>query len=239
MSFIWGILIFEEPVKNITQTGLAFVTLGVGLVGMSRYSKPPKKPISENMEQEEEQTEEDLETAKGKIKPASSNTDKSAALKKPKKYFFFGGKLALTRRQLGIVGAMINGTWGGLNLIPLHFAKKEGFGGAAYLISYSCGSMIVNTGMWVVYFIYFLHRRQYNFAEALESLPEWHWDKLWMPGFLAGGLYSMGNFGSILAVTYLGQGVGFSLCQVQILVSGLWGIIYFGEIRGRETIMKW
>jgi Transmembrane family, TMEM144 of transporters len=149
------------------------------------------------------------------------------------------GRIALTKRQLGIIGAVINGLSGGLNLIPLHYAQQEGFGGAAFLVSYACGSMIVNTCMWIMYWLYLLPQRRYSFRESFDSLPDFHLDKLWGPGFLAGSLYSVANFGSILSVTYLGQGVGFSLCQVQILVSGLWGIFFFKEIKGRDTITKW
>ena len=60
-----------------------------------------------------------------------------------------------------------------------------------------------------------------------------------MPGLLAGLFYSIGNFGSILAVSYLGQGIGFSFCQSQLLVSGLWGVFYFEEVQGKEAILKW
>jgi hypothetical protein len=37
----------------------------------------------------------------------------------------FGGRLAVTQRQLGLLGAVFNGAWGGLNLIPLHYAHSE------------------------------------------------------------------------------------------------------------------
>lgn len=56
---------------------------------------------------------------------------------------------------------------------------------------------------------------------------------------LSGSLYSLGNFGSIMAVTYLGQGVGYSFTQLAMLVSGLWGIFYFKEIQGADMIAKW
>lgn len=251
-SFIFGILIFKEEVKNVYHTGFAFMTLAVGLVGMSTYSKPQKlgkKPRGDD-DADLEDEERTLTTRKPTVVDSTLRqsheteglvvdySDSRGVIDKGR--IAFGcGRISLTKRQLGIVGAIINGLWGGLNLIPLHFAQKEGFGGAAYLVSYACGSMIVNTCMWIIYFLYLLHQRRYNFQEAVKSLPDFHLDSLWGPGFLAGSLYSVANFGSILAVTYLGQGVGFSLCQVQILVSGLWGIFFFKEIKGRETITKW
>ena len=46
-------------------------------------------------------------------------------------------------------------------------------------------------------------------------------------------------FGSILSVTYLGQGVGNSLVQTKILISGLWGIVWYKEITGTSIVIKW
>lgn len=52
-------------------------------------------------------------------------------------------------------------------------------------------------------------------------------------------MYCTGLFSTILSITYLGQGVGNSLCQLSMLVSGLWGVFYFEEIKGFEMISKW
>ena len=46
-------------------------------------------------------------------------------------------------------------------------------------------------------------------------------------------------FTSIISVTYLGQGVGNSLVQLKIMVSGMWGIFWYHEIVGTTTITKW
>jgi glucose uptake protein GlcU len=153
--------------------------------------------------------------------------------------FFFGGRLVLTRRQSGIAGAVVNGAWGGLNLIPLHYAQRDqGLSGASYLISYATGSLLVCASIWVGMFVYYYIKKDKNVHDAVASLPAWHVKELGLPGLYAGLFYSLGNFCSILAVTYLGQGVGFSFCQLQLLISGLWGVFYFKEIQGRETIMK-
>lgn len=52
-------------------------------------------------------------------------------------------------------------------------------------------------------------------------------------------MWSIGNVFSIIAVDYLGEGVGYSATQVAMLVSGIWGIFYFKEIQGAEIIMGW
>ena len=48
----------------------------------------------------------------------------------------------------------------------------------------------------------------------------------------------MGMLGAMTAVTLLGQAVGNSIVQTKILVGGLWGIGWFGEIRGKAAV-KW
>jgi glucose uptake protein GlcU len=152
----------------------------------------------------------------------------------------FGGRVSLTRRQMGILGAVVNGAWGGMNLIPLHFAlQEEDMTGAGYLISYATGSLIVNTCIWLAFLGYYLHQTNGHWNEAVDCLPKWHFEHLLIPGLMAGLLYSFGNFCSILAVTYLGQGTGFSFCQMQLFVSGLWGVVFFKEVQGTETITKW
>ena len=128
---------------------------------------------------------------------------------------------------------------GGLNLVPLHYAQLDGLAGAGYLISYAGGSLIVNIIIWILYFGYFLHQKKGNVDEAFDCLPNWHVEKLWFPGLMAGLLYSLGNLSAIMAVTYLGQGTGFSFCQMLLFVSGLWTVLYFKEIRGTEQISKW
>jgi glucose uptake protein GlcU len=149
--------------------------------------------------------------------------------------------MSLTTRQVGVLCAVINGAWGGLNLIPMHFARKENphMSPGGYLIPYACGSFIVNTVMWLVMYFYYLYQSQGEMHTALKIMPSWHLRKLWWPGLQAGLLYSMGNAASIMAVSYLGQATGYAACQMQLLVSGLWGVVWFQEIQGRETVSKW
>lgn len=110
--------------------------------------------------------------------------------------------------------------------------------GAGYLISFSIGAAIVTTAMWIIRFGY--HWTRLGSAnEAYCALPSFHVRVLWLPGCTAGLLWSIGNFFSLISVKYLGEGVGYSVTQSGMLVSGLWGIFYFREVTGKETITKW
>lgn len=168
------------------------------------------------------------------LEKANEDKDKSE-----EEVSLFDGKIRMTRRSLGIAGAVINGVWGGNNMIPLHYASKQGFHGAGYLISYSVGSMLVTVLMWIFRYLYNLYCWDYDYKQAYNALPSFHVREMWLAGFIAGGLYSFGNLCSILVVTSLGQGVGYSFVQTSMLVSGLWGIFFFGEVQGFDRILKW
>jgi len=73
--------------------------------------------------------------------------------------------------------------------------------------------MIVNVFLWVARFAHELYRLDGDLDSAWESLPSFHLKQMWLQGGLMGALYSCGNFCSIIAVTYLGQGVGYSFIQ--------------------------
>ena len=311
-SFFFGIVVFQEQVKDFKQTMVAFLLLMTGLVGMSVYSDSSKNPtiktVNTPSDYEALPTTDTTEVTSKRLGIASSTSMRSIILrnigkrenrlpssiapvllqparsrtslgaetltdvpcKESKKLNslqidenivlldqfssevdeklwhnkdrveIFGGRIGLPRRQMGILAAVVNGAWGGMCLIPLHYARRDqGLSGAGYLISYGSGSMLVCAAIWFGMFVHYFIREDYNAREALNRLPAWHLRELGIPGFMAGILYSTGNFGSILAVTYLGQAVGYSFCQGQLLVSGLWGVCYFGEIQGRGTIAKW
>jgi hypothetical protein len=46
VNFVWGILVFKEPVANMYDTTAAFVLLTIGLVGMSKHSSPTRSHAS-------------------------------------------------------------------------------------------------------------------------------------------------------------------------------------------------
>jgi Transmembrane family, TMEM144 of transporters len=130
----------------------------------------------------------------------------------------------LTKRQLGIGGAVVNGVLTGSSLVPIHYAKEQGFGGAAYMLSFASGAVMANLMIWVIWFfvkVIFSQRDgngTLNFTQAFDTMPHWHFRQLWAPGVAAGTLLSIAMFGSILSVTYLGQGVGNSIVQSKILI---------------------
>lgn len=319
VNFIWGVLIFKEPVNNLTSAIGAFACLGIGVVGMSIFSSQPKKlkdvpvtpllpPITEMKkekqlmennggggtelvplvvevqeimvpklrrsasDQQQQPADEDQDgktetnmnnetTVNGQVSMnieqpstvASSATDSvvaSPVVVVPPRIPGF------SLRASGIVAAICNGVFAGSSLIPVHFAKSQGLGGANYLISFACGSFIANTILWILYFMYVCYNNYYVIEKQQQSdiistsyesillhayskMPSWHFRKLWLKGIIAGAILSIAMFGSIISVTYLGQAVGNSCIQSKILISGLWGIFWYREITGCTTITRW
>ncbi len=240
VNFLFGIVIFREPVHDILGTLASFLLLIAGLVGMSHYSAPPKKKVplspSSSYEFDDHLTtplEDPLDDDKKKEEMADTREETSDSV-----HHVLCG-ISLNKRQCGILGAAMNGVFTGGSLIPLHYAKEEGFGGANYMISMASGAFLANSLLWVCFFLYKLLAHRATLQEAFQTMPLCYFRELWFPGFMAGILLSIAMFGSILAVTYLGQGVGNSLVQTKILVSGLWGIFFYKEITGTRTITMW
>eukprot|EP00934_Nitzschia_sp_Nitz4_P004285 Nitzschia sp. Nitz4//scaffold33_size148984//5131//8657//NITZ4_002909-RA/size148984-augustus-gene-0.251-mRNA-1//1//CDS//3329548370//4275//frame0 len=249
VNFIFGIMVFQEPVHDVLGTLASFLLLIVGLIGMSRYSAPPPAlsmqteqdilsidhheeaaPSTSFAPMEDPTTDQAAQPVQLKRK-GSDNTSNGAF------YVLFG--IPLSKRQCGILGAAMNGVFTGGSLVPLHYAKEEGFGGANFIISMASGAFITNCLIWVVIFFYNMASMRLSVLDTVGSMPKIYFDQLWLPGSMAGVLLGIAMFGSILAVTYLGQGVGNSLVQTKILVSGLWGIFWYKEITGAGTIAKW
>ena len=45
--------------------------------------------------------------------------------------------------------------------------------------------------------------------------------------------------GGMLSVSFFGQGIGMSIGQSSLVVSGLWGIFYFKEVVRSSKIVSW
>lgn len=128
---------------------------------------------------------------------------------------------------LGVAAAIFNGVWGGASLVPSHFSEIQG---VHFVISFGIGALIANVLIMIAYFFYK--------SSQGEEMPPAHFRVMLVPGFLSGMLWAGGNFCSLYAVSTLGQGVGYSLVQASVMVSGLWGILYYKEMAG-EPILYW
>jgi glucose uptake protein GlcU len=122
-----------------------------------------------------------------------------------------------------------------LLLLVFHVNRYKGL---SYVISFAIGSSLVTVLFWAIR-LAVQTKREGSFTAACQKLPSFHWRKMLLPGIISGVLYSIGNVGSILSVTYLGEGIGMSMVQSCMIVSGVWGIFWFQEIQNMVSIVCW
>lgn len=148
------------------------------------------------------------------------------------------GTPVLSKRTMGLMAAVFNGVWGGSIMVPMHYAPKETHG-MGYVISFAIGASIITICLWIARFSYHYFVEGMTLRGSYHSLPPFHFHIMWKPGGIAGFLWSLGNLSSMISVQHLGEGVGYSLTQASMLVSGIWGIFYFREVEGFEIRIKW
>mmetsp|Transcript_26443 Transcript_26443/g.48662 ORF Transcript_26443/g.48662 Transcript_26443/m.48662 type:complete len:377 (-) Transcript_26443:89-1219(-) len=244
VSFIWGNIIFREPAKSQVFAYAAVWLIMAGLYGMSYFSTAESLPAeignkSEHGEEQEE--EEDLmrktsDSFENDSSPLSQPLEITQESHRRERSILICGK-TYSRRKLGLLSALLCGTWGGSCLVPMHYSPGD-TNGLGYVISFSVGAMVVTIFLWILRYSYHLFKLK-SPKEAYEVLPPFHFRVMWLPGATAGSLWSLGNVGSIVAVEHLGQGVGYSASQGALLISGIWGIFYFKEVSKPSIICKW
>ena len=111
-----------------------------------------------------------------------------------------------------------------MNLVPLHFAAEEGYGGPSYVVSFFSGCMFVIVALWIARFLFELYRLEGAMGKSYRALPSFHVRQMWLQGGLTGLLLSLGKFMTIIAVVHLGNSVGNCFAQASMLVSGLWWV---------------
>lgn len=262
VSFFWGIFIFDEAVASRHVATFAILLMVVGLWGMSHYSVPGEQnlnytPASDASEDSEPvdfgshrvssfQDEED-DIADGSVEMERSemshlsvinDTDVDISLAPiSEEHHIQYVCYNLSRRRLGLACAVFNGVWGGSIMVPMHYSSGNTTG-LGYAISFAIGATVVLIFIWIIRYIFHLGKTR-SFVVAFSCLPSFHLRVMWLPGGVAGGLWSLGNILSMLSVQGLGEGVGYSVVQGSMLVSGLWGLFYYQEVTKRMTRLKW
>jgi Transmembrane family, TMEM144 of transporters len=155
VNFVWGLLIFEEPVASLPETVAAFGLLTLGLIGMSKFGVPtPIMATTSSANSTSTSSSSDIRYAPAVL--AKEETFKTVATEESsllavetKKthdngashsfvattathvyigggpYHVCGCKVVLPKRTAGILAAVFNGLMSGSCLIPMHYAAKH------------------------------------------------------------------------------------------------------------------
>ncbi|XP_057819219.2 uncharacterized protein LOC131032301 isoform X1 [Cryptomeria japonica] len=121
----------------------------------------------------------------------------------------------------GILCAVLVGAMNGSFMIPLKYANKDVVG-VEYLVSFGIGSMTMTLVLLGTYTIVLVFQGR--------PLPSLYVPGAVGPAFLAGLLWSLGNFFSIYATLDLGVALGWPLVQCQLLVSAMWAVFFYKEV---------
>jgi len=195
---------------------------------------------TENLERDIEVNEYDeKDTFKGKaISVVESKIGSVAMVKRLSTHLNNQYNIKISTRTLGFIIAVIGGIWGGSVMVPIHYAdsNSKGFN---FVFSFAIGTSFVNTFAWIIRFYFTWIRSSKNLQSTLRALPSFHFRSMVMPGACSGTLYCIGNLASIVSVTILGEGVGYSMTQSSMLVSGMWGIFWYREITDPLCIRGW
>lgn len=116
----------------------------------------------------------------------------------------------------GILLSVVSGVIFGSQLAPLRIGNLNA---ETFFFPMSFGILLFGV-------LYFLFKRTSFKSEAVGA------------SLLSGGLWSLGNLLSIIAVSAIGLAKGFPITQGAVLFAVLWGVFYFKEVTKASDIKK-
>ncbi len=146
-SFIWGYFVFKEKTEYPIKFSLAILLLITGIVGMSRYSDKKDRGSQNDTDLYDQENASSKSyqklICKGNknieekevllIQPSTNNMDEDDSKIWSKKYYHLQNKdkkntlqnfyRSISQRNLGILAALFNGSWGSMSMVPMQYAR--------------------------------------------------------------------------------------------------------------------
>lgn len=141
VSFVWGIFIFQESVRSKGGACVAVALMILGIIGMSHYSAPIDEEYSVGQTSDEDDglssissgqglricTQEDSLDAITSAHDDQFNNEDEDEGSSHEDHDSTSGDVVIcgqkiSRRNLGILAAVFNGTWGGSIMVPMHWS---------------------------------------------------------------------------------------------------------------------
>ncbi|KAH3766825.1 hypothetical protein Pelo_1319 [Pelomyxa schiedti] len=133
----------------------------------------------------------------------------------------------------GVLAAFSVGVISGSTMAPLAMAQEYSpVQGISYAVSYGIGFFVLSLLFALVYFTgVCVWKRKVE-------VPPLHIKVAVIPASLAGVIWNAGNILAMLAsLSPLGMSQGFTLTQLCIVVSALWGILWYREVTGIRNLL--
>eukprot|EP01110_Echinostelium_bisporum_P005869 TRINITY_DN2429_c0_g1_i1.p1 TRINITY_DN2429_c0_g1~~TRINITY_DN2429_c0_g1_i1.p1 ORF type:complete len:359 (-),score=101.70 TRINITY_DN2429_c0_g1_i1:46-1122(-) len=136
----------------------------------------------------------------------------------------------------GIVLAVASGVLYGFNLIPMNVWVQEfknAHGGQApptlaFVFSHFIGIWLLSS---FVFFCYVIWRKV-----KFDKPPQVYAESI-IPAFISGAMWAVAQCGLMIATAICGLNIGFPVGSAgPLIVSSLWSVLYFREIRGRRNL---
>lgn len=138
------------------------------------------------------------------------------------------GGAGFSSLHLGMM-TLVCGAMAGSILVPMDYSDQE-FHGIVFLPSMAIGGVVA--AVPVVYGQFWI--------EGISSLSEiWRNMRVYESaphGMLTGALYGVAVACNIKAIDNLDYATAMVLMQMQICVAGAWGIVLYGELKGKEIV---
>ena len=129
----------------------------------------------------------------------------------------------IVKRSIGVVLALIIGLFFGSNFTPPQYLIDHNYGPEtqySYLFSHACGIFITGTIYFIAYSIIKMNKPIF-------------YPQTFLPGIVSGIIWEIAQICFMYSNTYLPWSITFSInASGPGLISTLWGIFVFGEIRG-------
>jgi len=138
----------------------------------------------------------------------------------------------------GLVLAVLSGFFFSLQGVPLHYSAAGSSlenGASCYLTTGPLMLMLNGPFVW-----HAKRKQNLSWKELVDVRKETDLAqalKLMLIPMAGGLVFSVGGIGQELGVEYLGSAVALPVSQLQLIVSGLWGILLYKEIYKRQHIV--
>ena len=235
-SFTWGTTVFGESLHSppLAAAALGALILGVGGVASSQFVAGRRTAnVSEtnDLEAVKPPAQLELSSTTANMEPESNSQRSQRASRSPARTVAVG---------TGIACAVATGVFDGSLMAPFSYyrAAADGVAVGNVALTYLGGFALAMPVVGTLPLLLTLGTREVWLASR--GLPSERRRFLNLPcaltGVGSGALWAAANVLSVHATMRLGQAVGFPLTQVCVVVSSLWGILYFGELRDRLAL---
>lgn len=253
VSFLWGAVVFRDPVKNGWLTALGMILLLLGIFGVAMCKSDDAVAVAENDKQEHSESahlnhddDDDVESRLQHSKSTNPSVRSTAVVSSVtasddrheiETQLTEQMDVPMTKKEkaiallkkskdfiLGVLCCVGLGLFNGSMMVPARFNPDKSI---IYCLSFGIGVLIVTPVLFVIYFL------------VKREIPKFHPKETLFPGLLVGFIWNLGNVGStVAALSPLGLTVGFPLTQCALVVGGIIGIVFFRELRGWKAILQ-